>query len=639
MKLKISFNTKAIGHFFLEHSEKVVFGLFILVFAAIMYGAVMRREKFEKSPSDLTGKCAKAQGVMEGERPELLKSLEKNRDYKEDAAKIAASAKKNGISEKPYECDIAWDAPIFALKGQRAQPEFFDVTDLRAVAEFGAFQTIAAAAGGPPAAGPPVRGGRGLPAGGGLARGGNVHGKCWVVLTGLVPVEKQITAYKNAFRNAVAYDPEKDVPTYLGYFIDRAEINSPADVKNPKWTTFNSSSAEKAMKEWTQLQAEVVQDKYVDPKLTFPLGPLVNRSWTKSVAHEPEIPLLADSTSADAGAAAGTPEGEDAGDKSGVDNPFPDREESPPATRPAPGPTRRGMPVENPRGTPRGMSARQNIGVDPLSDKPAKYKLLRFFDFNVEPGKSYVYRARLVLKNPNYGKEAGKLIKPELAQKQYLIIPDTTPPETADTTQEDSLKKRLAAVQSNIIFVPNDTQILAESAKLKGTGDLTGRVYLLKWLKDTGQEVYKDFANIERGQVLNFNDVKPEAVITNPTQSMGNESRSLDNTNFVTDATLLDMDGGKKLTGKDRNLTEPSEMLFMFVRGRSLLLMGHNEMEDMSEIKRVTIKPETPRTPERGERGLRTPPTRGEAEGERRLLEPGGDPRHPTPRTRTPSPQ
>lgn len=292
----------------------------------------------------------------------------------------------------------------------------------------------------------------------------------------------------------------------------------------------------------------------------------------------------------------------------------------------------------NPRGTTRGMSVRQNIGVEPLSDKPAKYKLLRFFDFNVEPGKSYVYRVRLVLKNPNYGKEAGKLIKPEFAQKQYLIIPDTTPPETADPKQEDSLKIRLAAVQSNIIFVPNDTQILAESAKPKGTGDLTGRVYLLKWMKDTGQEVYKDFANIERGQVLNFNDVKPEAVI-DPTQ--GSEAKPLDNTNFVTDATLLDMDGGKKLTGKDRNLTEPSEMLFMFVRGKSLLLMGRNEMEDMSEIKRVTIKPETPRTPERGERGLRTPPTRGEAEGERRLLEPGGDPRHPTPtpRTRPPPPQ
>ena len=51
MKPKISFDKKAIGNFFLEHSEKVLLGAFILVFATIIYGAAMRREKFDKNPS------------------------------------------------------------------------------------------------------------------------------------------------------------------------------------------------------------------------------------------------------------------------------------------------------------------------------------------------------------------------------------------------------------------------------------------------------------------------------------------------------------------------------------------------------------------------------------------------------------
>ncbi len=48
------------------------------------------------------------------------------------------------------------------------------------------------------------------------------------------------------------------------------------------------------------------------------------------------------------------------------------------------------------------------------------YKLLRFFDFSVEPGKSYIYRVSLALKNPNFGVDAGKLEKAESAKEKYL---------------------------------------------------------------------------------------------------------------------------------------------------------------------------------------------------------------------------
>ena len=93
-------------------------------------------------------------------------------------------------------------------------------------------------------------------------------------------MEMQANAYRKAFGDSIAYDPDNDVPTYEGYFVERAEINSPADEKNPNFTEkFNPVDAEtEATKDWPQQQPDVVEDKYVDPILTFPLGPLQNRA-------------------------------------------------------------------------------------------------------------------------------------------------------------------------------------------------------------------------------------------------------------------------------------------------------------------------------------------------------------------------
>ncbi len=167
MKVKINFDKKAIGNFFLEHSEKVLLGAFILVFATIIYGAAMRREKFDKNPNDLLDKSNNAKRSLEGERPEMLKELlqeqqarEDKGDYKKDADKIA-EFNKQGISVKPYECDVALDKPLFGQRGKRGQPELFDVEELRTAADFGAFQVVDTAGGRPPL--PRLRGREGRP--------------------------------------------------------------------------------------------------------------------------------------------------------------------------------------------------------------------------------------------------------------------------------------------------------------------------------------------------------------------------------------------------------------------------------------------------------------------------------------------
>ena len=165
MKLKISFDKKAIGNFFLEHSEKVVLGAFILVFAVIIYGAAVRREKFDKNPNDLVDKCANAQAVAGRRTPRVAEGTAKEQqaredkgDYKKVADKIA-EFNKQGISVKPYRCDVALDKPLFGQRGKRGQPELYDVEELRTAADFGAFQVSRQHPAGGPAAPPPRPGG------------------------------------------------------------------------------------------------------------------------------------------------------------------------------------------------------------------------------------------------------------------------------------------------------------------------------------------------------------------------------------------------------------------------------------------------------------------------------------------------
>jgi hypothetical protein len=592
MKVKIHFDKKAIGNFFLEHSEKVLLGAFIIVFMVILYGAAVRREKFDKNPAELAANCGKAKQSLAGERPELLSELTKEQqaredkgDYKKDADKIA-EFNKQGISVTPYECDVPLDKPLFGQRGKRGQPELYDVEELRIAADFGAFQVQVADASGGGAAAPPP------PPGGGRTRApvtrvtGNtaIRGKHWVVITGLVPVEMQASAYRKALGDSVAYDPVNDVPTYAGYFVERAEINSPADEQNPKFTKkFNSVDAEtEAIKDWSQQLPDVVESKYVDPILTFPLGPLQSRAWGPNVAHAPKIPLLFGMDG-------------DAGDRADADNP-------PPADAGPPPGQNRGAPGM--RGGTRNPMVRTDRGAG-YGVESSAYKLLRFFDFNVEPGKSYIYRVSLALKNPNFQVDAGKLEKAEFAKEKYLY---TNPP----TNDKPMLTER--------VDVPKDTQVLVGAAKSDDLGPGKFPVVLLTWAQKGGRSGYFSLPNIDHGQVLNFLDKKIDPAGDESPAPASTDTDDM-KADLITDATLLDMDGGKKYTlGKDRKSTVPREMLFMVVNGKSINLMLREELDDMSEINRITTKSETAPVPDR-----RGSPIRG-ATDPRDLLRGGGDP-------------
>ena len=93
---------------------------------------------------------------------------------------------------------------------------------------------------------------------------------------------------------------EQDIPHYSRAIVERAEI----DAKNPEkldWKPLGPLTVDQA--DWEARGEEIVDGKYLDPNLTFRLGPLVSDSWNESVAH-PKIPPIWVTAVAEAAAAA-----------------------------------------------------------------------------------------------------------------------------------------------------------------------------------------------------------------------------------------------------------------------------------------------------------------------------------------------
>src|SRR5205807_1739878 len=124
----------------------------------------------------------------------------------------------------------------------------------------------------------------------------------WATVVAKVPVREQLRLYDDAFLNAKGYERAHDFPHYIGYVVQRAEVE-PGKPLN--WKTVpvydgqrKSLSAEKlpqgmtdkvmqnllseAVKSWAGNgpMPEVVDPRYTDGGyvLTFPLPPLVGRN-------------------------------------------------------------------------------------------------------------------------------------------------------------------------------------------------------------------------------------------------------------------------------------------------------------------------------------------------------------------------
>lgn len=381
----ISFNQEAIVDFLLRHGEKFVVSVIGLAALGLAWGGI----------DAVRSKSASAQ-----QRPETILRQAGDAAQHIDREKTApASEKWSGqplatlidpwrspnVTEPPQLALL--DRPLFEDFAKRTQPDVFPIEDLRAVAGLAVLPAKAKAAepaaaerprgrprgrdGEPTAgdqAGDPAAGQPGAGAGADQARGRIAP---YVVVTGLIPVSKQVAEFRRRFESVGFQNPESDSPQWADWRIERTAVGPGAE----RWMPLDLLEAGRRWQaEWSGVASETVPDAYLltaaedkrNPKTTppycGPLPSLLRGSWGVTGLH----PWVLEQV------------------------------RQPPAAPP-----------------PAGSEAGAAGGKE--------FRMFRFIDTSVEPGKTYRYRLKHAMKNPNYQVATQHLGNPSYAKETWLI--------------------------------------------------------------------------------------------------------------------------------------------------------------------------------------------------------------------------
>jgi hypothetical protein len=326
------------------------------------------------------------------------------------------------------------------------------------------------------------------------------------MIMALVPVDKQNKEFDRVFSNAIGESHDRDTPHYAGVIVERAEITS-GKADELKWEPVAASDSFEA--QWQETVEDPVAQKLRDPKLTRPLGPLVGSSWGPVVVH-PKL-IVADAPDPKA------------------------------AIPPAGGAPQTGAAAA-------GGSARDAV----------EYKLLRVFDYTVQPMHRYRYRIKVQLRNPNYQVAAA-----------YLKRPDN-PSNSQELRAADDW-----AVSTNTLTIPSGYDVLAAGVEAK-SAEPTANILL------TGYEngiPASTTAKLYRGSLANKKESKVKA--TDPTNQ---QVISIDEVDFKTSMVVVDICGGRNISLPKRRespISAPGEVLLLDANGN---LVVHNDLEDHQAV-------------------------------------------------------
>ncbi len=122
----------------------------------------------------------------------------------------------------------------------------------------------------------------------------------------------------------------------------------------------------------------------------------------------------------------------------------------------------------------------------------SKYLLLRYFDFQVNPGNAYRYRMRVTLRNPNYKREVEALVQEETALVEVRVTPwsEPTPP----------------------VYIPNEERIFlakADKAKIE-TGLPSAYLDVYQWFSEAGTTISAKLEKLQLGQFVGGRPPKTE---------------------------------------------------------------------------------------------------------------------------------
>lgn len=494
--------------------------------------------------------------------------------------------------------------------------------------------------------------------GGGMGGPSRVVGRTAVVVAvkALVPFERQWDEYERVLAEAQGYNAQQDMPRYLDFVAERAEVpEDPQAALQWKLVMHRGLALEEAKRFAGQVREVVDPNCCLPWVLTIPVPPVLMKSVDELGGH-PEVPK----SQVRPPVARKPQEGEEK-PKEAAGDPTETAPELP-KTQPGVGPPGMPMPGDmaammNPDytgmgsagGYPPGGSGSmmppmyppggsgssvpygaemQGSGTSGYPGMPGmapgvaqprvKYKLVRFFDFSAEQGKSYRYRVRVRLEDPN--RPANPQVKPD---KRILDPAVVKRLKEADDQDQEYAKNNPGkpprrtywiwtdwSEASNVVTVPKPIQYVAGTAtapriiKLEQNGpqvqtaDPSARLVTVVWDTKRAVEVPGE-RQVYRGSVLNFTQ---NADVLQP---MTLRIKTIEDHEFETDGFVADLRGGEPLiketagSGKsksdqpDRILNAPGEYLVIDKDGNMLV---RSEVSDIEEYRRLMFVEDHPVT-------------------------------------------
>lgn len=412
----------------LDHCEKIV-GAIILLLAMWLAWGGLNAIRSKSAPADLrpdaiVAKAGEAMAHIDRQPDPPAEKLLEPLGLVESIEKWTAPSEKD--SRK-----LVLGRPLFEELARRTKPEVFPIEDLRAVAGVAvlAIPSDAGDAGGqPPAAGftqpppgfDPLSGGLpgDLPPDQLRDPAENVPPARivpYVIVTGLIPYDKQFTDYRERFQNASFRDPKRDAPLWSDFLIERADVtNGPAE----KWERI----IPRALAQANQKMGAVIQPDslpahfFLSPEeqpeigvaYAWPLPQLAMESWGPEAVHPWALAEWQRQLAEQAAV--------------GPTSPMqPVGPQANPMTGGGQGPQGVGNPFSG-----NGLGGEPLVGQQDGLDQSIsrlEYKLFRFVDTAVTVGRTYRYRVRISLWNPNLDVPAQHLAQADLADAKKLASP------------------------------------------------------------------------------------------------------------------------------------------------------------------------------------------------------------------------
>ena len=434
-----------------------------------------------------------------------------------------------------------------------------------------------------------------------------------VSIRALIPFEKQSAEYEKAFLNATNYNQTRDTPNYLAFSAERAEVNPDDPDAELKWqSVWSTKAAVDRVKKFYATFPDTVDSELALASTTMRVPPIMLANVRDHISHS-EFPKLAKSAKKD-------DSDTDSGPMGDADDPFggpsggeiPGGEvpggSGPPSGSGDPGGF--GPPGGGPGlgmgGGPGGGMAPGGIGPGGMpggdyggsvsgqkKTKVTRYKLVRFFDFDVKPGKQYKYRVQLLLEDPNHPQS--NRLQPATRDLKGTVL--TRLKELyAEEVKAGGKRKYYLRTEwsepSDVISVGYPERVLpgvvtvptgqAENRKLNvkiETRETKVKVVASVWdnARAVNVPVEKDVA---RGSVVNLKD---DAIVVHP---VTHEKKVLKGYDVATNTVILDYRGGEKIGGdRDAPIVAPTQMLMLTPTGE---LIVRDEVDDADDYRWLT---------------------------------------------------